>query len=107
VKPSVGVESAEYRSVCVYSAEPGAPQCDEQATVHVRVISLEYGEVCMASCDPHASIARVAGLYRDEHPYAGFCGFPSSLWYATHCDLDALAGYSAVGGAEGPTEKGS
>jgi hypothetical protein len=88
--PRVGEASDEYRAVCVYSPEPGMPQCDKPATLHVRVEDKTYGEVALATCDEHVGTARAAGRFVQEHAFKGFCGFPSSLWVLEHnlCVLD-------------------
>lgn len=91
MKPTVGTESTDYSAACQYSADPAAPQCTEAASLHIRVICLEYGEVSLASCARHASIARATGIYRDEHPFAGFCGLPATLWLGSAgCDLETV-----------------
>lgn len=76
--PRVGDPSDDYRSVCTYSPTPAAPQCTAAAELHVRVISLDWGEVSLATCARHAEIARASGICRDEHPHAGFCGLPGT-----------------------------
>lgn len=90
MEPTVGLPSDEYRAVCVYSDEPGAPQCNEPAALHVMVDDQKYGCVSLATCTKHARIARAAGSYRMEHPFEGFCGFPGTLWNEQHnvCVLD-------------------
>jgi hypothetical protein len=90
MKPSVGVPSDEHRAVCVYSPLPGEPQCGIPATVHIRTVVIEYGDVGLASCDGHASVARSAGRFVAEHEHEGYCGFPSTLWHdeLNRCVLD-------------------
>lgn len=80
-EPRVGVPSDEHRPVCEYSLRPGEPKCGQPATVHVRVHDEHYGEVSLATCARHLSVARAAGEFLQEHVYEGWCGFPASLWH--------------------------
>lgn len=88
--PWVGPASDEYRAVCVFAEQPGSPKCDAPATVHIRVADGTYGEVSLASCDRHASIARATAPVVAEHTYEGFCDFPASVWVGnpSRCVLD-------------------
>lgn len=86
--PTVGTRSDEHRPVCLHSPEPGQPQCGKAATIHVLLDSPEYGVVGLSTCDGHASIARAAGTWIDEHPFAGVCGFPSTRWESGRCVID-------------------
>ncbi len=86
-KPRVGEPSTDHRPVCAFSAKPGAPQCVERATFHIRVISIEWGEVALATCDAHAPIARSTGIVHDEHEFTGCCGMEPVVWMGDHCAL--------------------
>jgi hypothetical protein len=79
--PTAGPASDEYRAVCVYIHRHGGPQCDAPATVHVMSDTEQYGVVGFAACDVHARIARAAGRFVMEHPHAGYCGLPGTIWH--------------------------
>lgn len=79
-EPYVGVPSTDHRAVCQFSPEHGDPPCGQPAAHHVAVEDPGYGLVGLPTCDQHLDIARAAGAFLDEHPYRGFCGFPSSQW---------------------------
>lgn len=80
-KPWVGEVSNEYRSVCVYSPEPGERQCEKTATHHIRVEDRTYGEVALQSCEEHAGTARATGRFVQEHTYDDdTCGLRRALW---------------------------
>lgn len=92
--PRVGTPSDEHRTVCLYSFRPGDPQCGKPATLHVMVDSdvptADDGRVSLPTCDEHAPIARAAGRFVAEHPHAGVCGLPGSVWLpdANVCVID-------------------
>ena len=80
-RPRVGGVSDEYRSVCVYSPNPGERQCDKTATHHVRVEDKVYGEVALQSCGEHVGTARAAGRFVQEHAYDDeTCALRRALW---------------------------
>jgi len=80
-RPWVGEPSTEYRSVCVYSPEPGAQQCDKTATHHIRVKDVIYGEVALQSCEEHVATARATGRVVQEHAYDDdTCASSRALW---------------------------
>lgn len=80
-KPWVGEASNEYRSVCVYSPEPGEQQCEKTATHHVRVEDKVYGEVALQSCGEHVATARATGRVVQEHDYDDdTCSLRRALW---------------------------
>lgn len=103
--PRVGLPSTDYRAVCQYSHQPGAPECTNEATVHVATEDAHYGFVCLASCNEHAPIARASGRYVMEHTFEGVCGLPGTLWneQLNRCVLDdsgeepALHAHATVG----------
>jgi hypothetical protein len=88
--PRVGVESDEWRAVCLYSDGPCEPQCNVSAVVHLRVQDPTYGQVALPSCTQHAPIARLAGRLIQEHAHAGTCGLPGTLWHErwNECVID-------------------
>lgn len=91
VKPWVGPESTDgHRGLCAYSPNPGDPQCETPAAVHLMVDTGRYGVVALQSCVAHAGIARSSADVLMEHPYEGACWFPNSLWNqaANVCVID-------------------
>ena len=99
IPPQVGPPSDDYRAVCAFSLRPGMPQCEQAATVHVQVVSYQYGPVALASCDQHADVARAADRCVQEHAFEGYCGLPGTLWSPTanRCVLDDSGQEPAVG----------
>lgn len=87
-RPYVGSESIEHRAVCLYAPAPGDSDCYAPATDHVLVDSPQYGPVGLASCGDHVEIARASAPVLGEHPFAGVCGMPSTVWFADGCALD-------------------
>lgn len=98
MEPHIGAASDEYRSVCLYSPHSGLPACGQQATRHVLTADDRYGPVGLPTCDTHAPTARLAGRLLAEHPFAGWCGFPSTIWHLAlnRCVLDDSAEEPAV-----------
>lgn len=90
-RPRVGEESTDHRAICAWSATPISPQCTATAELHIRVISLDYGDVVLASCHNHAPIARATGIQHGEHPFTHYCGLPGTLWHPTRCEVDVAS----------------
>lgn len=78
--PYIGERSDEHRSVCVYALRPGMPKCGASASHHVRLMGDSHGEVALTTCEEHLSVAQRAGTFLQQHPHAGVCGLPSTIW---------------------------
>jgi hypothetical protein len=90
----VGPESDEYRAVCAYSGPSAdvSASCQERAVRHLQVRTGQYGVVGLATCVAHLKVARLSAEVLLEHPHAGLCGLPGTVWLPepdNACVLDA------------------
>ena len=83
IRPGIGGRSDDHRAICTYSGpEPGEPICPNPPTVHLMLEypAGDYGVAGLHACAEHLPIAYAAGVVLLEHPHAGLCGLPGTVW---------------------------
>lgn len=71
----------QHARTCGFSFDLNSPKCGAPATVHIAASVRDDGVLAaLSACDAHATVARLAGNHVMEHPYAGNCSMPGTVW---------------------------